>query len=62
MDFRLHADGRLYVLEANANPNLSVQEDFARSGSSAGVDYGELLSRILSRGLAYRAEWRRAID
>ncbi len=62
MDFRLHPDGCLYVLEANANPNLSAQEDFARSGASAGVEYGELLSRIVSRGLAYRAEWRRAID
>jgi len=62
MDFRLHADGRLYVLEANANPNLSAQEDFARSGASAGVDYEELLARIISRGLAYRAEWRRTGD
>lgn len=48
MDFRLHADGRLYVLEANANPNLSAQEDFARSGASAGVDYRNC-SRASSR-------------
>lgn len=60
MDFRMTPEGRLYVLEANANPNLSEQEDFARSAASAGVDYGLLLSRIISRGLAYRAEWRRA--
>ncbi len=62
IDFRMRPDGSVFVLEANANPNLSTHEDFARSGASAGVDYGELLARILSRGLAYRAEWRRTGD
>jgi D-alanine-D-alanine ligase len=29
MDFRLRADGRLYLLEANCNPNLGKDENFA---------------------------------
>lgn len=58
MDFRLRADGSLFVLEANANPNLSEDEDFADSARAAGVSYDELLARILSLGLAYQAAWR----
>lgn len=58
MDFRLTPDGRLFVLEANANPNLAQQEDFAQSALAAGVGYDELLERIVTLGLGYRAEWR----
>ena len=58
MDFRLTADGRVYALEANANPNLEEGEDFAESALAAGVEYPELLERLMSLGLAYRALWR----
>jgi D-alanine-D-alanine ligase len=58
MDFRLRADGAVYVLEANANPNLAEEEDLARSARAGGIDYDELLGRILSLGLGYQAAWR----
>jgi len=58
MDFRLRADGSIFVLEANANPNLAEEEDLARSARSAGVKYEELLARILSLGLGYQSAWR----
>lgn len=58
MDFRLTADGRPYVLEANANPNLEQYEDFGRAAVHAGIDYDDLLTRIVSLGMRYRAEWR----
>lgn len=58
MDFRLTANGDIYVLEANANPNLEKAEDFAQSARAAGIPYDELLERIMALGLAYRAEWR----
>jgi D-alanine-D-alanine ligase len=58
MDFRLTPTGDLYVLEANANPNLAAEEDFAESARAAGVGYEELLERILALGLSYEAEWR----
>jgi D-alanine-D-alanine ligase len=58
MDFRVRADGGVFVLEANANPNLAAEEDFAESARAAGYTYEELLERILALGLAYRAEWR----
>ena len=58
MDFRLRADGAVFVLEANANPNLAEEEDLARSARAAGIDYDELLSLILSLGLGYQAALR----
>ncbi|HUP06718.1 MAG TPA: hypothetical protein VMU47_06190 [Caldimonas sp.] len=58
MDFRLRADGTVFVLEANANPNLAEEEDLARSARAGGIDYDELLARILSLGLGYQAAWR----
>jgi D-alanine-D-alanine ligase len=58
MDFRLRSDGEVYVLEANANPNLAADEDLALSARSAGIGYDELLARVLSLGTAYQAAWR----
>jgi D-alanine-D-alanine ligase len=58
MDFRVTAAGEVYVLEANANPNLEAEEDFAESARAAGMPYNELLERVMALGLSYRAEWR----
>ena len=53
IDLRLTEDERVYVLEANPNPNLSYGEDFAESGEAAGLDYEALLNRIINLGLRY---------
>jgi len=58
MDFRVTAQGQVYVLEANANPNLEAAEDFAESARAAGTSYNELLERLMDLGLKYRAQWR----
>ena len=58
MDFRVNPQGQVYVLEANANPNLEAAEDFAESARAAGTSYGELLERLMDLGLKYRAQWR----
>src|ERR1700674_60121 len=58
MDFRLRPDGELFVLEANANPNISAGEDFAASALKAGMNYDDLLHRILQLGENYPAAWR----
>ncbi|HVY63560.1 MAG TPA: D-alanine--D-alanine ligase [Gammaproteobacteria bacterium] len=58
MDFRMRADGGIFLLEANANPNLSKGEDLADSAKAAGVSYTALVSRIVQLGLAYMPEWR----
>lgn len=58
MDFRLREDGKIFVLEANPNPNLAYGEDFAESAETSGVPYEELLQRILNLGLSYQAQWQ----
>jgi D-alanine-D-alanine ligase len=58
MDFRATASGEVYALEANANPNLEAAEDFAESARAADIAYPELLERLMSLGMSYRAEWR----
>jgi len=58
IDMRVRPDGSVFVLEANANPNLAQTEDLATSALSGGVGYDELLERILRCGLAYQAAWR----
>ncbi len=58
MDFRLCSDGRIFLLEANANPNLSKGEDLADSAKAAGMSYTALVNRIVQLGLAYMPYWR----
>ena len=58
MDLRITDDGRIYVLEANANPNLSYGEDFAESAEKVGLKYPELLNRIINIGRSYKVEWK----
>jgi len=57
IDFRLSSDNQLYFLEANANPNLSADEDLAASAALAGDDYATLLKKIVKLGLSYKAAW-----
>ncbi len=56
VDLRLDADGRMWVLEANPNPQLARGEDFADSAAAGGLAYEELLERILSLGMRWQAE------
>ena len=58
IDLRLKPDGSVYVLEANANPNLAQTEDFATSALAAGVGYDVVLQRIMQFGENYNAAWR----
>jgi D-alanine-D-alanine ligase len=58
IDFRVGADGSPFVLEANANPNLEREEDFADAALHDGVAYPELLQKLIALGRGYRAEWR----
>jgi D-alanine-D-alanine ligase len=46
--------GKVYVIEANPNPQLAYGEDFAESAERGGLSYEALLDRILALGLAWR--------
>jgi D-alanine-D-alanine ligase len=58
MDFRMRPDGSVFVLEANCNPNISREEDFAESALAAGLEYPALLEQIIRVGNNYQAAWR----
>lgn len=58
MDFRMRPDGSVFVLEANCNPNISRQEDFADSALAVGIEYPALLEQIIRVGNNYQAAWR----
>ena len=58
IDFRVTESGEIRVLEANPNPDLSRDEDFAESARDTGVEYPKLLQRILGLGLRYGAAWK----
>lgn len=57
MDLRMTDSGEIYVIEANANPNIEFGEDFAESAELVGINYEALLQRILNLGLSYKAAW-----
>ena len=54
IDLRLTPDGEVYLLEANPNPQIARNEDFADSAAAAQIDYESLLQRILTLGLSYQ--------
>jgi D-alanine-D-alanine ligase len=53
VDLRMDEDGRIYVLEANPNPNMAYGEDFSESAEAAGLPYERLLDRIIALGLRW---------
>ena len=54
IDLRLTPEGQVYLIEANPNPQIARDEDFADSAAAAGIDYPSLLQRILALGMAYQ--------
>lgn len=58
IDFRLTADEKMYVLEANPNADISYGEEMSEGAEAIEMSYERLLEKILSLGLSYEAEWR----
>jgi D-alanine-D-alanine ligase len=54
IDFRMDNNGKAYVIEANANPQLAQDEDFAMSAKRAKLTYPRLLERIMALGLQWQ--------
>ncbi len=51
IDLRLTANNELYFIEANPNPHLASDEDFAQSADKAGIKYPQLIDRIIRAGM-----------
>jgi D-alanine-D-alanine ligase len=52
IDFRLTADGTPYFIEANPNPEIAKSQEFATAARYDGLDYTNLLHRILTLGIS----------
>ena len=51
IDLRIKND-EIYFIEANPNPSIAKKEDYALSANKAGVEYEELISKIVSLSLS----------
>lgn len=52
IDFRMREDGEIYFLEANPNPGIAGDEDYASSARKYGFTYDEIVSKILSLAIS----------
>jgi D-alanine-D-alanine ligase len=59
IDLRLTENGDIYVLEANANPDIGYHEEVSFAAEITGVSYAQLLQKIINLGLNYRPEFAR---
>ena len=50
IDLRLTPDNTVYFIEANPNPHLAEDEDFALSADKAGLPYPQLIDAIIRLG------------
>jgi len=51
IDLRVTATNEIYFIEANPNPMLAEDEDFALSAGKAGLPYPQLIERIIRQGM-----------
>ena len=56
IDLRLEESGRVWVLEANPNPQIAKGEDFAASAGVTGLSYETVLQRIINLGMRWQPE------
>lgn len=51
LDLRLNSRNEVHFIEANPNPMLAADEDFAQSAQKGGLSYPQLIERIIRLGL-----------
>jgi D-alanine-D-alanine ligase len=51
IDFRITSDDKIYFIEANPNPSIAQDEDFALCAAAAGHPYPELIEKIIHLGM-----------
>lgn len=47
VDLRMNADGEIYIIEVNPNPNIAREDEFATSANYEGKKYTDLITDIL---------------
>ena len=62
IDFRIDGNGKPWLLEVNANPDLAPDAGLARMAAVAGLDYPALVHAICEHGLARSREVQRTAE
>jgi D-alanine-D-alanine ligase len=63
IDFRISAsNGEPYILEANPNPYLEKESELAMAAAEKGVDYTQLIGRIVDSAVAHYKLSKRPIE
>jgi D-alanine-D-alanine ligase len=53
LDYRVTEEGEAYLLEANPNPQIAKDEDFALSAKHIGIEYPALIEQLMRFGISY---------
>lgn len=56
IDVRLTPEGEVVVIEANPNPSLAKEDDFAQAAAQVGIGYEALIQKILENAVRRRGE------
>lgn len=47
IDLRLTEDNKIYILEANPNPNIASDDEFSESAKAVGIKYQDLIEKLI---------------
>jgi D-alanine-D-alanine ligase len=56
IDFRMDKKGKLYILEVNPNPDISLNAGYARALHAAGIEYKNFWQMMIRKALARKAK------
>ena len=56
IDARLTPSGEVVVIEANPNPSLAREDDFAQAAAQVGIGYEALIQKILESALRWKSD------
>ena len=51
LDYRVNERGQPYLLEANPNPQIAKEDEFASSAQAVGLEYPKLIDKLLRYGM-----------
>ncbi|MEI7998844.1 MAG: hypothetical protein WCH62_05005, partial [Candidatus Omnitrophota bacterium] len=57
-DLRLNLQGEVFIIEPNANPCIARIDEMAQAAHLAGIDYPELIERVLDQAIALNQQAR----
>jgi D-alanine-D-alanine ligase len=55
IDVRLTPAGEIVIIEANPNPSLAKEDDFAQAAAQVGIGYEALIQKLLENALRWRS-------